>query len=108
MLTADTNLQMRTRLPPALGGQFHQLPNAVLIQSRKRILLQDSFRKIRRQNFVDVVSREPEGGLGEVVSAEGEELGFFCDLIGDQSSTWKFDHRANHVIDLRSLLFEDL
>ena len=74
---------------------------------RKRILLEDAFRQIGRQHFVDVVARETECGLREIVGAEGKELRFFRDLIRDQAGARQLDHRADEVINVSSLFFEN-
>ena len=56
--------------------------------------------EIRRQEVVDVVARDAERGLRQVVGAEAEELGFFGDLIGGEGGARQFDHGADHVVDL--------
>ena len=70
-------------LRPLLGGHLHQLADAFLIQHGKRILLEDSLLQVLGQELVDVVAREAEGRLRQVVGAEAEELG----LLGDLSAT---------------------
>ena len=107
MLAADSDFQIRTSLAAALGRHLHQLADALAIKHRKRILLEDAFRKIGRQHLVDVVAREAEGGLREIVGAERKELRFFGDLIRDQRRARQLDHGADQVVDLLSFLFED-
>ena len=58
--------------------------------------------------MVDVVAADAEGGLGEVVGAEAEELGLFGDLVGGEGGAGQLDHGAHHVIDGDALLLEDL
>ena len=41
MLTTDTALEGWTHFSPFLNGHAHQLPNAILIQHGKRVLLED-------------------------------------------------------------------
>ena len=85
----------------ALGrGHLHQLPDARLIEGGEGVLLEDARLHVGREELVDVVSADAEGGLGEVVGSEAEELGLFGDLIRGQSRARQFDHRANHVIDV--------
>src|SRR5208337_2186589 len=84
VLSADPDLDGRTGRAALLHRQLHELPNAFAIQHRKRVLLQDAFRKIRGQNGANVVARETERGLGEIVGAEAEELGLLRDLVSDQ------------------------
>ena len=63
--------------------------------------------KISRKHLVDVVARETKSGLGQIVGAEGKELGFFRNLVRDQRSPGQFDHRAHEIIDLSFLFLED-
>src|SRR5664280_3422271 len=76
VFAADPDLDRRTRLAALFDGHLQQLPNPFAIEHCKRVLLQTSLRKIGRQALVDVVARETEGCLREIVSAEAEELGF--------------------------------
>ena len=81
MLAADADFQVRTRFASALGGHLHELPDAFLIQSRERSLLQDALGQVRRKDLVDVIPRETERGLSEIVGAKREEFGFLSDLV---------------------------
>src|SRR5215469_8389970 len=107
MLAADADFQVWPSLAAAFGGDLHQLAHAFLIERVERILLDDPFREIRRQNLVHVVAREAPGGLGQVVGAEGEELRFFGDLVRNQRGPRQLDHGANQVLDLAPLLGEN-
>ena len=49
---------------------------------------------------LDVVAGEAERHLGEVVGAEGEELGHLGDLVGDERGARRLDHRADEVVEL--------
>ncbi len=89
-------------------GHLHQLPNARLVEGGEGVLFEDAELEIRGQEVVDVVARDAEGGLREIVGAEREELGLFGDLIGSQSGARQLDHGAHHVVDLGLLLREDL
>src|SRR3546814_9125791 len=51
----------------------------------------------------DLVARQAEAGLGQVVGAEGEELGALGDLGGPQAGTRQLDHGADDVVDLDAL-----
>ena len=55
------------------------------------------------QDLVHVVAREAEGGLSEIVGAEGEELGLFGDFVRHQRRPRQLDHGADQVIDCSSL-----
>src|SRR3546814_3362882 len=50
-----------------------------------------------------IVARQAEAGLGQVVGAEGEELGALGDLGGPQAGTRQLDHGADDVVDLDAL-----
>ncbi len=104
MLAADTDLQRGTRLPSPLRRHLHQLSDPFAIQYRKRILLDDSIRQIRRQNLVHVVTREAPRRLRQIVRAERKEFSLLRDLIGDQSRTRQLDHRAHQVFHFLTLL----
>jgi len=83
VLSADSDFQARASLPSSLSRNLYQLADSLLVENGERILFQDAFLEICRQHFVDVVARETESGLGEVIGSEGKELGFFRNLIGD-------------------------
>ena len=50
----------------------------------------------------------PKVSLGEVVGAEGEELGVLGDFIGSKGRPRDLDHRAELVVDRDALLFHHL
>ena len=76
MLAADAQLQVRPGLAAVLDRHFHQLPHALDVQHLERVVLQDAGLVVGRQEFVfRVLAAERERGLGQVVGAEGEELG---------------------------------
>ena len=54
----------------------------------------------RRQERAGVVAGEAERRLGEVVRAEGEELGGLRDLVGGERAARDLDHRADEVAHL--------
>src|SRR5258705_9754451 len=106
MLAADTDFQGRARLAASFGSHLDQLTHTFLVENGKRILLDDSLFKVRRQNLVDVVAREAPSGLREIVGTEREELGFFGNLRGDERGARQLDHGAHQVLYAASLLFE--
>src|SRR3954463_4495106 len=107
MLTADADLQIRTRLATFLYAHLHQLSDAFTIKDGKRILLQDSLAQVCRQELVDVITREAESGLRQVVGAEAKELSVFRDLISDQSGARQLDHGSDEIFNPALLLSED-
>jgi hypothetical protein len=76
MLAADADLEVRLGLASFGNGQLHQFADALLVQHLEGVVLQDAGLDIGRQELVlGVLAAEGEGGLGQVVGAEGEELG---------------------------------
>ena len=107
MLAADTDFQARAGFAAALSGHLDELAHTFAIEHCEWVLLQNSFRDIRRQNFVYVIAREAERGLRKVVGSKRKELRFFGDLVCHQGCARKLDHGANEVFDFRFLLFEN-
>ncbi len=56
MLAANADFQVRPCLAAALGGHLDELTDALLIESRERILLQNALRQIRGKDFVNVIA----------------------------------------------------
>src|SRR5690349_22467108 len=75
MLAADAELDIRPLGPAALGGQPYKITNAVLVETDEGVLLEDALLDIGVEEPAAVVAADAEGGLGQVVGAEGEELG---------------------------------
>ena len=61
---------------------------------------------VRQELALGVVAREAERRLGEVVRAEGAEVGDLGDLVGAHARARQLDHRAAAVLD-RGLLGRD-
>src|SRR5580658_3769422 len=75
MFAADADLQRRPRVASLGHRALHQLPYACLVERSKWVLFEDAVFQIGRQEVVDVVARDAERGLRQVVGAEAEELG---------------------------------
>ncbi len=69
---------------PQLNGHLHELADAVLVETGERIGLVDLLVVVGAEELAGVVAAEAEGHLGQVVGAEGEELGLLGDLVGGQ------------------------
>ena len=65
-------------------------------------------RAVGAEELPDVVAREPERQLRQVVGAEREELRLAGDLVGRCRAAGDLDHRADQVLDLDALLVHDL
>ena len=63
-------LRLGRVLRPLATAHLHQLAHAHLVEGGEGILLEDAELEIRGQEVVDVVARDAEGGLREVVGAE--------------------------------------
>ena len=85
-----------------------QLSHAVAVEDLERVVLQNAFLQVDRQELGDVVAREAERHLCQVVGTEREEFGDFGDLVGGDCRTRNFDHRADHVFQAVVTFGEDL
>ena len=83
-----------------LDSHFDELADAGLVESGKRVGLEDLLLIVGVQELAGVVTGEAEGHLGEVVCAEGEELGFLGDLVGCDAGARNLDHRADLVFEV--------
>ena len=97
VLAADAALEHRALAAALEYGLADQLSHAVLVEDLERVVLQDALVEVDRQELADVVAREAQRHLRQVVGAEREELGDFGDLVGGDCRTRNFDHRADHV-----------
>ena len=98
MFTADTHFQIRGGScghhpqPCASSGQRHPGPRL------ERILGQDAFFHILDQEVAfGIITAVTKGHLGQVVGAEGEELGQLGNFTGGHSGARDFDHGAELV-----------
>src|SRR5579862_412552 len=97
MLAADAELNAGPRLAAALAADADQLAHAFLVDGDERVALDDSLPLIGAEKSAGIVARQAEGGLGQVVGAEAEELGRLGDLVGDQRRPRQLDHRADEI-----------
>jgi hypothetical protein len=66
----------RIGLAPIAHRELHQLADALLVQHLEGVVLEDAGLVVERQELVlGILAGEGEGRLGQVVGAEGEELG---------------------------------
>ena len=76
MFAADADFDVGPRLPSLLHRHLHQLSHALAIQHLEGILGEDLALHILKEELtLRVVSRKPEGRLGQIISTKGEELG---------------------------------
>ena len=102
MLTADTKVQFRTSLAAKFSSHLHQLADTDLVDTGEGIAFIDLIVVVSTKKLGSIVTAEAEGHLGQIVGAEGEELGFFGNLVRSQRSSGNFDHRTNQILQLLS------
>ena len=101
VLAADADLQARSRGAARLGGDPHQLSDALAVEDLERVLRQDLAVDVLQQELaLRVVAAEAVGHLGQVVRAEAEELGVLGDLAGGQRPARHLDHGPELVVNL--------
>src|SRR5262249_14660349 len=107
VFAADPQFDIRARASSLLDRNFHELPDARLVDSRERVLLDDFQFGIRREERSRIVATHPKTHLCKIVRPETKELGALSDLIRRQGTPWNFNHRTDHVIELRLLFGHD-
>src|SRR6202795_1129235 len=87
VLAADADLQFRPSAPAPRNAHTHQFPDSLDVQSLEGVGGKYPglfFVDVVWQEAAGVVAREAHGRLRQIVGAEGEELGYFGDLRGEQ------------------------
>src|SRR5699024_4481280 len=108
VLAADTEVDVGASGTAELAGHVDQLADADLVETLERVVVEDLLLVVAGQEAAGVVTGEAEGHLGEVVGAEGEELGLLGYLIGGQSRARDLDHGADQVLEVAVLFLLDL
>src|SRR5688572_5680884 len=75
VLAADADLEVGARATPALDADLDELAHTLLVEDREGIVRQQPLLEVVGQELRHVVAAVAERHLGEVVGAEGEELG---------------------------------
>jgi hypothetical protein len=76
-----------------------QFADAVLVKRHERILFHHAKALIGAKELAGIIARNAEGGLRQVVGAEGEELRRAA-ISRRAGRARQFDHRADRVIDV--------
>src|SRR5258707_9321925 len=71
VLAADPDLELRLRLPTALDADPHQFAHALAVAGDERMAPENPPRHVGAEKARSVVAADAEGGLGQVVGAEG-------------------------------------
>src|SRR5262249_522167 len=75
MFATDAELQAVAHLATTLARDIDQLADALDVERGERVVLEDSALLVLLEERRRVIPAETVGGLGEVVGAEGKELG---------------------------------
>ena len=82
MLAADTDLEVRLDATAALDSDAHQVADAFLVERLERIPVDHAVLEVVGQELaLGVVAGDAHRRLGQVVGAEGEEVGELGDLV---------------------------
>ena len=108
MFAADAELEARPGPAPAFDAHRDERADADGVDRGERVAVEDLLVGIDLEKLADIVSREAEGELGQVVGAEGEELRLGGNLVGGDRAARDLDHGADQVRDLDALFFHDL
>jgi hypothetical protein len=80
----------------------------VCLQDWRSFFARNFFKVVSHELGFNIVSAEPENCLGQVVSAETEEVSDFGDLVSSDAGSGNFNHRPNHVVNSDPSFSDDL
>ena len=100
MFAADTELDVLSGAPALLRADAHELPDALDVDGRERVLREYVELLVPAEEAAGVVAAHSEAGLSEVVCAEREELRLLRDFVGGQRAARNLYHGAEHVVYL--------
>src|SRR3954453_16228385 len=108
VLAADADLEVRPRLAGLVGRYLDQPPDALRVERLERAEAEDAEIDVTaEESALDVVAAETPAHLGEVVGAEGEELGGLGDLACGERRARDLDHRADQRVHTLAGLLGD-
>src|SRR3954471_1537847 len=86
VLAADAELELGLALAPQPRAHAHELADAGRVERLERRAVEDLHLDVAGQDAtLDVVAREPERSLRQVVGAERVEVGLVGDLVRAQA-----------------------
>ena len=100
LLAADSDFEGRAGGAASGDGHFNELADAGLVDGLERVNGDDFLVDIVIEEPADVVAAEAVGHLGQVVGAEGEEIGFLGHFVCEEAGTRDFDHGADEKVEL--------
>src|SRR5207237_8118439 len=103
VFAANPQLDVRPSLASQVARNFHQAPNAFLIDRRKRIRIQNIKFRVDREKTTRIVPAHSERRLCEIVCAKAEELRVARDQIGDECGARGFNHCPDEINESRFL-----
>lgn len=91
VFAADADFQFRVGRATFAYRHLHQLSHALDVEYFERVIFEDAGLGVGGQELVlGIFAAEREGGLGEVIGAEGEELGGLGHASGAHAGTHHF------------------
>jgi hypothetical protein len=99
VLAADAELERPDRAAPEPRGHADHLADPGRVERLERRAVDDLELDVTGEDAaLDVVAREPEGGLGQVVRAEREEVRVRRDEVGLEARPRQLDHRPDEEV----------
>ena len=96
VLPADPDLEAGPGLAPEFDGDLHDPPDSLHVERRERVVGKHLLAHVvEQESGFRIIARDPEDCLGQVVRAEGEELGREGDLARGECGPGDFDHRPH-------------
>src|SRR3954471_22984809 len=84
VLAADADLELGARLASAFDADAHQLAYALAVDGDEGIKRDNSARHVEAEKARRIITADAVSRLGQVVGAEGKELGALGDVAGAQ------------------------
>jgi hypothetical protein len=100
------SLMSGSRRAAAVAASEISSPYSLDVDADERVALVNAFLDVAGEEAGGVVAADAERGLGEIVGAEAEELGFVRDVAGAQGGAGELDHGADEIVDAQALLVE--
>ena len=98
VLAADAHRQLGVGVPPALHSNPDQLADAGLVERLERAHVDDASVEVcPDEAALDVIAREADRRLRQVVGSEADEVGVSADQPRDQARPRELEHRADPI-----------